>query len=506
MLKKIKITGIAVGFLLLTTLNSCNLESTVFDSAPSDQFPRTEAELLSTVSSAYTNLGGYYGSPFEINGPSSDEIVVPTRGPDWDDQGSWRSLETHTWTPDRPGQTNGAWEFGFTGIVNANLGISRINASTLEIDGKDRIVAELRVLRAFYYYVLCDLFGNVPIITEQSTGQNPAQNTRTEVYNFIVSELRAAIPLLRAGSGTAEYGRMTKGVAFTLLAKTLLNSQIFTGTARWAEVIPACDSVINSGAYALNPDFMSNFAVGNRNNPNARRENIMVVPYDGVRQGGNIFHMRTLHYAQQAQFQLASSPWNGFCTIAEFYNSFPDGDARKAMWLVGPQRINGRVITYNDAVTGETAVPLDFRPTIAALERATQRDGVRSQKVEIQQGNNRTDQDNHMPIFRYADVLLMKAEALFRLGRSTEALPLVNSVRDRAGLPALTSLTADELLAERGREFAWENLRRNDLIRFDRFANGTWQFKPVTPRFRELFPIPTQQLARNPSLRQNTGY
>jgi hypothetical protein len=170
-----------------------------------------------------------------------------------------------------------------------------------------------------------------------------------------------------------------------------------------------------------------------------------------------------LHYVQQSTYRLASTPWNGFCTIAEFYNSFPDNDVRKRMWLVGPQPgPDGQTLRYNDAVTGENNVPLNFTPAIASLERATQRDGVRAAKYEIQVGNNVNDQDNHFAIIRYADVLMMKAEAAFRLGQTGVALPLVNEVRRRAGLSDLTSLSLDAILAERGREFAWEGWRRND--------------------------------------------
>jgi starch-binding outer membrane protein, SusD/RagB family len=508
MVKKLKITGIAVSMFAFIALNSCNLDTKVYDRASAEDFPKTEAEFLSTVSGAYSALGGYNWAPFEINGPSSDEVVVPTRGPDWDDQGSWRQLETHSWTPDRPGQINGAWEFAYGGIVNANLALARLKASTLQLAGKDVIVAEVRALRAFYYYVLCDFFGNVPIITEDTPAGNPQQNTRQQVFSFVESELKAAIPVLRKENSQDLYGRVTQGTANAILAKLYINAQVFTGTPRWSETIATCDAIINSGQYRLNPSFFDNFSVGNRNSAAARAENMFIIPYDKVNQGGNIVQYRTLHYGQQATYRLASSPWNGFCTIAEFYNSFPDNDIRKRMWLVGPQPApDGSTIRYNDAVTGESNVPLIFDPEVGSLTRASQRAGARSQKLEIQVGNNVNDQDNHFPIIRYADVLMMKAEAAFRLGQVGVATPLVNEIRRRAGLPEVTSLTLDMILAERGREFAWEGHRRNDLIRFDRFANGAWQFKPRSAsKHVELLPIPTQQLARNPNLKQNPGY
>jgi len=508
MIKNLKIIGSAALMLTLVALNACNLDSKVYDRASAEDFPKNEAEFLATVGGAYSSLGGYIGSPFELFGPSADEIVVPTRGPDWDDQGSWRSIQQHTWTADRPGQLNGVWDFGYGGVTNANLAVARLKGTTLVVPGKDLILAEVRVLRAFYYYVLCDAFGNVPLITEDTPAGNPAQSTRAQVFAFIESELKAALPLLRTENTSETYGRMTKGIANGLLAKLYLNSQVFTGTARWSEALAACDAVINSGQYRLNPNFQDNFSVGNRNSAAAKAENMFIIPTDKVNQGGLNFQYRTLHYGQQATYRLASSPWNGFCTIAEFYNSFPDGDIRKRMWLVGPQPgPDGKTIIYNDAVTGESGVELNFNPEVGSLTRANQRAGARSQKYEIQVGNNVNDQDNHFAIMRYADVLLMKAEAAFRLGQAGVAVPLINEIRTRAGLAALASLSLDDILAERGREFAWESLRRNDLIRFDKFANGVWQFKPRgASKHVELFPIPTQQLARNPNLKQNPGY
>jgi hypothetical protein len=350
-----------------------------------------------------------------------------------------------------------------------------------------------------------DLYGSVPIITEDTPPGNPPQNTRVEVFTFVEKDIKEALPDLRDGKGGAFYARFTKGAANALLAKLYLNAEVYTGTPRWADAITAADAVINSPVgYGLNPDYFANFAVNNAGNSSTYNENLFVIAYDKNLATGMDMQMRTLHYAQGVVFGLSVNPWNGFATRAEFYNSYADNDRRKAMWLAGEQRDNsGNVIRYTDAVDNVNK-PLVFTPEISSLERALQNEGVRNVKYEVQRNNSNRYQDNDYVVIRFADVLLMKAEALLRTGDAS-GLPLVNQVRARAGLPAFDALTLDNLLAERGRELAWEMWRRNDLIRFGRFEDP-WQFKTNSQPFRRLFPIPAQQLSNNPNLKQNPGY
>jgi hypothetical protein len=492
-----------VGTLLLG--QSCmNLDSEVYDQASADNFPSTQAELNAVIGSAYAGLRGYNGDVFNLQEVTSDEVVVPTRGPDWFDDGAWQNMARHSWTPVNPGAINGAWSFCYSGIANVNLNLTNLQGSTTP--GIETTIAELRSIRAFYYYLLMDMFGRVPLITETSPSGSPEQVSRQEIFTFVENELKAAIPNLPNGAGGANYGRFTRGAGNALLAKVYLNAAVYTGTARWADALAATDAVINSGLYGLVTNFFDNFAVQNDRNGSSR-EVLMAIPYDKVLAGGMNFHMRILHYAQQSAFQLPSNPWNGFCSYADFYNKFSTGDTRKAMWLEGPQRgPDGQVIVYQDAVDGQQR-ELNYTPEISALTRALQNQGVRPAKFQIQVNNNVNDQDNDFPLFRYADVLLMKAEALVRLGRAGEALPLVNQVRSRANLPNLTAaqMTLTELLNERGRELAFEGWRRSDQIRFGTF-NQPWQFKTTTDPKYNIFPIPAQQLSANSELDQNPGY
>jgi len=511
--KRLQVLAVATVASLCWGIQACtDLDSEIFDQAEASRFPATEAELLSTVGATYAELRGFFDPPLVLLEATTDELVVPTRGPDWYDNAAWQLMAKHEWTPVSPGQINGSWEWAYRVIANANINLTSLGASELEIEGKESIIAEVRMLRAFAYFWLLDMYGNVPIVTETTPPGNPPQSQRAEVFQFVEQEILAALPNLQAGNGLNLYGRFTKGAAHTLLAKLYLNAEVYTGTPRWQDVVAYTDSVINSPVgYTLygvgSPgNFLDLFAVDNGNNPSTWVENIFTIPYDRTLAGGMNPQMRTLHYAQGAVYGLNTNPWNGFATRAEFYNLFTDEDQRKNMWLVGPQLNNqGEVITFTDAVDNRNK-QLIFTPQITSLERAFANEGVRSVKYEVQRNNNRTDQDNDFVVFRFADVLLMKAEALLRLGNSGEALTLVNQVRARAGASPLNSLTLDSLLEERGREFAWEGWRRNDLIRFGKYTQDTWEFKTNTQSFRALFPIPAQQLANNPNLTQNPGY
>jgi len=284
-----------------------------------------------------------------------------------------------------------------------------------------------------------------------------------------------------------------------ILAKLYLNAQVYTGTPQWAKAAAECDAIINSGKFQLAGDFLSNFTTQNQTSP----EIILATPMDATKRGGMNTQMRTLHYLNQLTYDLGAAPWNGFATMAEFYDSFEDTDVRKSMWIIGQQyKSNGEPLVDDN-------VPLIFKKEIPAYEMpagtVARAAGARSQKYQIQKGNKNNDQDNDFVIYRLADVYLMRGEAKFRLGDMAGAMEDINFIRNKREVAAFTTLTADDILAERGRELAWECLRRQDLIRFGQFGKE-WLFKPASPATRELFPIPTSQIALNPKLKQNPGY
>jgi hypothetical protein len=217
------------------------------------------------------------------------------------------------------------------------------------------------------------------------------------------------------------------------------------------------------------------------------------------------FQMRTLHYANQQTYGLGNSPWNGFCTLADFYNSFESNDLRGAMWIKG-QQYAASGAKLKDAKGADLAFVADWeKDQMTDADAVYQVAGIRSQKYEIQKNNPNGDQSNDYVFLRLADVILMRAEAAFRLGNTAQALTDVNAIRTRSGVAPLTTITADAILAERGRELAWEGWRRNDLIRFGKFSVAR-KFMSQTDKKYELFPIPQPRRDANPLLTQNPGY
>ena len=491
-MKKITIKVLLGCSALMLTGQSCtDLTEQTYDVIPtSGTFGSTAAQQSALIGPLYNGLGDYFGNMNSLN-TTTDEQMVPTRGGDWKDGDNWKRLYQHTWDPVTDnGQFNGPWTWCYNNITSINQQLGTISDV--------KVQAELRALRAFFHYQAMDLFGNVIIADKLSSGSQ-AQSTRAQVFAYVEKELLAVYDQLSDVNGGAYYGRMNKYVADMILAKLYLNAQVYTGTPRWADAITRTTNIIKSGKFAMPADFFSNFVNQNQNSA----EIILATPFDKTKRGGMNIQMRTLHYLNQLTYNLGSSPWNGYCTVTEFYNSFDDKDTRKKMWIVGQQYAADGTPLKDDAL------PMVFTPEIPAFTMeagaAGRLAGARSQKYQIQRNNAFNDMDNDFVIYRLADVYLMRAEANMRAGSMAAALPDVNLVRARAGMPAYTTITMDEMLAERGRELAWEYHRRQDLIRFGQFTKA-WRFKPASQDFRALFPIPKDQLSLNPSLKQNPGY
>lgn len=478
--------------LLLVSQACTDLTEKTYDVIPTESFGQTEAQKAALIGPLYNRVGDYWGNYFWIN-TSTDEQVIPTRGGDWGDGGQWVRMHQQTWDAIQDnGRFNGIWNWCYNTITSINLQLaSATDAST---------IAELKALRAFFHYIAMDHFGNVIIADGVSSG-NPQQSKRVEVYNFIESELLEAYPNLSETVGGIYYGRFNKYVVDMILAKLYLNAEVYTGTAQWAKAVEYSTKIIDSGKFSLPADFFSTFSVRNEGSP----EIILATPFDRTKRTGFNIEMPVLHYRQQLEFNIANSPWNGPCAVTDFYNSFTDADVRKGMWMVGQRyAANGTPLT-------DDGIPLILNPEIPAIVMPggadTRMRGARAAKYEIQRNNTTQHQDNDFVVYRLGDAILMRAEANLRLGNTAAAVTDVNIIRARAGVPAYTAatLTLPELLAERGREMAWENHRRQDLIRFGQFTKA-WQFKPVTDAHVNIFPIPNDQISLNPNLKQNDGY
>lgn len=497
--------GLAVGCCACT-----DLEPEIYSDILTDEYYKTPEQLSALIADAYTQLAGEHGYVFRegywsLQEYTSDELVVPTRGTDWYDNGVPMSLHQHTWGENTRDVNNG-WSFAYGGVGKCNNILDMIaklkgNDESAYDDATAKGVAEAKVLRAFYHLLAMDLYGNVAI--SASTTEPITQSARAEVFRWIEKEILDNINRL---SRSVSYGSVTKPVAHAMLAKLYLNAEVYTGAQRWQDAAAQCDSIIGGGyGYALNDDYFATFTKANTGN----KEIIFPVVFDAVRAEGNMFHLITLHYLHQSVYGFTTSPWNGPCTLESFYNKYADNDLRKKQWLVGPIVKDDDTLRYSNSTLSD--VPAIIVPQVSKIEDATAAntfEGARFVKFELEPDIGH-HANSDFPIYRYADILLMKAEALLRLnGAPTpDALAAANLVHTRAGLDPYTeaSLTLQELLDERGRELAWEGHRRQDQIRFGTFTSA-WEFKEAEATTnRCIFPIPQWVLDANPGVyTQNT--
>jgi len=363
--------------------------------------------------------------------------------------------------------------------------------------------AEARFLRALSYWHGIDLFGDIPLITEDfGIGSTPPeQATRAEVYDFIVAELTAIRGDLPA-VGTGPYGRADQGAAAMLLAKVYMNAEVYTGTAQYAAALPEVEAVI-AGPYTLHPDYAENFLADN----DQSSEFIFAIPYDGLRSrtwGGTTFlaHAGCGGSMDAADYGLDFCWW-GLRVKPELVGLFPtpaaSPDARAMFYTDGQNLAVGAISNFNDG----WAAPKYQNVTSTGAA-----------------GSNTTHPDTDFPMFRLADAYLMYAEITLRGGggNAGTALGYVNDLRERAygdqsGNITAGELTLDFVLDERARELWWEGHRRTDLIRYGRFTtSGVWAWKggvaagTTTEAFRNLYPIPANEIVANPNLTQNPGY
>lgn len=562
MKKSLFLIKIIMGVFIVTALSqSCTkLDEELYDSVTPSNFFKTEEEFISALGAAYTQFGGWAaGDPQTLQEMTTDELTAPTRGQDWDDGGNWRRAHLHSWTKE-DGVMSGGWNFGFNGVNTANRLIyqftSLVESGQVDQAVADAYVAELQTVRGFFYWQLIDMYGNVPLVTDFANAEaTPATETRANVYAFVVNDLETAVPKLSKAVDGTTYGRMNYYAGQTLLAKLYLNAKVYTGTEQNAKVIAACDEVINSGKYSLESNFFANFNVNN----SGSKEFIFAIPYDKVFFTGFNLVMQTLSYLNQQTYNLTAQPWNGFCSLEEFYNSFTDDDIRKgdAGTLDGPAIKRGTFLAgyqyssdgtilkddgYETGNPNRLPVPLPADPDGKPFNfggigsglpqinelgpQCWRQGGVRVGKWEFEMGGL-PDMSNDYAVFRYADVLLMKAEALWRSGNSAAALVLVNQIRARAGVDDLSSLdgklsfdltgpTVDggELFNELGRELAFEKSRRQAMIRWGVYTDIAKWVLPynnpgdvvVSASYTNLFPVHKDKLAANPNLVQNPGY
>lgn len=492
--------ALAVTFILSFVTTSCfDLSETVYSKIPVGSFFQSEADVIAYAGRAYVKLQPFPEEQrlWTLGELASDELVIPAKyNGEWYEQGRWDDIHKHAVAPGNKILTQ-AWDMVFEGITACNEILEVLGPVTFQ--NKDQVLAEIHVLRAFYYYWALDYWGNIPFSIDYSEKEPPLQKDREFVYEFIVQDIQDNIDALQELPTPAYYGRVTKAMAYMLLAKMYLNAEEWIGESQYEEALAACDEIIALNAYEIEDDYFSNFIVLNEGSS----ENIFVIPFHAQLTDEHFYwsHL-TLNSASRATFNMTGIPWDGFVLNPDFFLKYDPIDIRRNAFLFGQQYdISGNPII----IDGE---PFIYTPTIANYNSRGEWEGARVAKYEYQEelSYDVTDMENDFVLFRYADVLYTKLEALYRLGRAGEFIddPDLQKIRTRAGLTPYTlgDLNEDELLDELGREFAWEGHRRQDVIRFGVFGEP-WFGKPATGPNAKLFPIPQSALNTNPNLVQN---
>jgi len=515
-MKRSCISLIIVAVLTGMTISCTDLEEKVYSEVRVSEFGTSLEEVEALIGILYAPLKSYqidwdgFGGMVEL---SSDTYECPGfRGGDWGEP-MFHDVMLHGWTAE-----NTEWERAYFEPMSA---ISLCNqlyymVSTNEIiqnDAKSQILAEIRGVRAFWYYLLCDMYGNVPIVTDYLDTSLPATQSRANVFRFVVKELNEIKDNLRSDVPTpASYGKFTKGAAYTLLAKMYLNAMVWNpgdGT-KWQECIDACDQVLDM-PYVLENNWKINFAVNNSSSKEAIFSAIFLANGTGTQNAIAYY----LHYLTSQALGLNLDSWNGPFANPDYVKSFDQEDIRfVGSFLIGEMR---------DPKTGEIFITQHGRPLIHTIDVTMQEigenglgwveqeEGARINKWEYQPGLSNT-MDNDIHIFRLAEVFLMKAEAILRNnGDVQEATDLVNRVRQR-GFPnnpskLYSAVTLEDIYNERRFEFAFELVSRQDMIRFGTFLAARPPFKPnESDPTKLLFPIPQTAINANNRLIQNPGY
>jgi starch-binding outer membrane protein, SusD/RagB family len=509
----------------------------------------------------YINLRSEYATTyFFLQGMTTDESLLPTYAADWVDGNRYLELHRHTWTKDNA-VVGGGWNYLSNMIGTANQTISIINKSAPPSDSKNTGLSELKTMRALAYFMMMDLYGNVPLDTLYGSTELQTNAPRAQVFSFIESELKASIPYLKSAAGQSTYGKPTKYMAYALLAKMYLNAEVYTGTPKYNECIAACDSVMNAGGgsqYALEPRTTYLQMFYPTNGP-TQKEFIFSIPFDASTSNGYMFYARyDLNRNLGIRYLYSGSSAGAFtnpvmnsssggglvnnkpsgprCTTDEFFAYFNDAnDIRNKQWLSGlqywpdgnPIMVSTTNLGYNQFYAGGSpAAAYVYQLNLSPLGNSTRlgatsydigkdeiawNTGVRNIKflADYTNATNR-NQNNDVPILRYSDVVLMKAEAIQRGGTATlghTALSLINLLRaQRTTTAALGAVTLNDIYLERCRELTWECWHRNDMIRFGKFESTYGLAKTNADPTRRIFPIPQTALATNSKLVQNPGY
>ena len=469
---------------------------------------------------------------YDYNTLTTDEAMNPIRGGDWYDGGLWENMYKHTWNANDMYLYN-VWKYLFKVIVLSNQSLSVIDShkQLLTAEQAENYKAEVRAVRALFYYYAMDMFGRIPIVTAYDVKPNQVvQSERSEVFKFIVKELQEVAPQLADKHANKEgdyYGRITRPVVNFLLAKLALNAEIYADDDwtdekkldgkdifftvngnklnAWQTCVWYCDQLTQEG-YELETDYASNFSVHNENS----KENIFTIPLDKNLYLNEYHYLfRSRHYKHGGAYGGSSE--NGTCATVSTVKAYGYGtdhvDNRfKTNFYADTVFVDGKKI-YLDNSKPLVYMPLELKLNLSDSPYK-QTAGARVGKYEVDRTAYADGRqvDNDIVLFRYGDALLMKAEAKVRNGEDGSIE--LNAIRDRVSMPHVES-TLNNILKERLLELVWEGWRRQDLIRFGKYTKAYDQRIPIENEntgFTTVFPIPQKCLDLNKNLKQNKGY
>ena len=527
--------------LSVASITSCTkLDETLYNELNEKNFYNNKLEVMQASLRPFTHMQAwiaptgqnayYYHSEL-----SSDQLAWPQKGRHGYDGGDHFRQHYHTWTSNE-GRMRGAWEVMWTGVGYINsalddlikLDYAKLGMTEIEMNS---ILAELKVLRAFHYMKIMELWGNVPIVTTVGKPLNPPTAPRKEVFEFIQSELETYVPALQPYNNGL-IGRVSQAAGYAMLSELYLNAEKWHGTAMWDKCIAASDKIISGDAGGINggPGLTDNLTLNFSNVNKTSPEALFQVAYS--RKGGFDFGWGGFFMGYDSMkdvLKVGYGGWNAFVVIPSAFDAYSEKDLRKKEWfLFGPQYKYGTTtpVLGNEEWSGQ---PLKFVNSIrresegdltseGSMAEGEENSGARFNKYKSGTLDDANYLENHYILYRLTEIYFNKAEAIMRKngGLATEeAVDLINNSRKRAfsnaDWPAAryntASLTLNELLAEKGREFVFEGKRRTDLIRFGEYINGTWwDHTPTNDSNREIYPIPHTQTAANPNLIQNPGY
>ncbi|TDH28595.1 RagB/SusD family nutrient uptake outer membrane protein [Segetibacter sp. 3557_3] len=533
----------------LVSINSCTkLDEKVYSRYVAENYYNTKSEVLSAVLRPYTHANAWttpgQNGWWRVSELSADQLAWPVKGIDGQDGGNWIRDHYHQWTNDDEAVW-GPWRLMWWGLGLCNQPIENLEKRSLAQMGitqeeKDAYVAELKLFRDFTLLKIMDLWGNVPVAITVGELNIPTQS-RADVFKFLETDIKENIEKIPVLSPSM-VGRMNRAGAYAMLVELYLNAAKWTGTPRWDDCIAACNKIISgeaggqAGAVALDPNIIDTYSP---RNSTKSKEILLSITYDPPKGSSAPQWPGDFYHFNQRQINGSTRNGNnGVIVIPGVYDGFyKNTDLRKKEWfLIGPQFVYGtttavtgtngreyfgRPLVFVDNVRRNSSLQPGQDPNSLPSNMTTgeENSGVRFNKYKL---GLTTDATNYQAVdwslYRLTWVNFAKAEAIMRKNNGNanqEAVDLVNASKRRsfsaadwateAYTPA--TLTLDELLMERGREFIFEGFRRQDLIRFDKFVTTEWwDHKATNDKNKELLPIPNRQITLNPGLKQNPGY